>query len=64
MKIFIVAKQFLSYFVSLLGLILYVPVNKSQFRHVGLNQGTKQRMKCLDQGHNTVPPVRLEPATP
>ena len=24
---------------------------------------TKQGIKCLDQGHNTVPPVRLEPAT-
>ena len=23
---------------------------------------TKQRIKCLAQGHNTVPPVRLEPA--
>ena len=25
---------------------------------------TKQRIKCLAQGHNTVPLVRLEPATP
>ena len=25
---------------------------------------TKQRIKCLAQGHITVPPVRLEPATP
>ena len=24
----------------------------------------KKRIKCLAQGHNTVPPVRLEPATP
>ena len=25
---------------------------------------TKQRIKCLAQGHNTVPSVSLEPATP
>ena len=25
---------------------------------------TKQRIKCLVQGHNTVPPVGLEPSTP
>ena len=25
---------------------------------------TKQRKKCLAQGHNAVPPVELEPATP
>ena len=25
---------------------------------------TKQRIKCLAQGHNAAPPVRLEPATP
>ena len=33
----------------------------------GLNwsvQCTKQRIKCLAQDHNTVPPERLEPATP
>ena len=26
--------------------------------------GTNQRIKCLAQAHNAVPPVRLEPATP
>ena len=30
----------------------------------GLNGYTKQRIKCLAQGHNTIPVVRLEPATP
>ena len=25
--------------------------------------GAKQRIKCLAQGHNTVPSVRCEPAT-
>ena len=25
--------------------------------------GTKHRLKCLDHGHNTVPPGRLEPVT-
>ena len=25
---------------------------------------TKQRIKCLVQGHNAVPPVRLKPTTP
>ena len=26
--------------------------------------GLKQRIKCLSQGHNTVPPVWLEPGAP
>ena len=30
----------------------------------GLNQYYKQRIKCLAQGQNAVPQVRLEPATP
>ena len=29
-----------------------------------LKYSTKQRIKCLVQGHNAVPPVMLEPATP
>ena len=38
------------------------------FRHVGTGlsglTSTKQRVKCLAQGHNAVPPVRLETTTP
>ena len=30
----------------------------------GLNQYLKQRIKCLAQGNNAVPPVGLEPMTP
>ena len=30
----------------------------------GLNQYYEQSIKCLAQGHNAVPPVRLEPTTP
>ena len=32
------------------------------FSHVRM--GTKQRIKCLAQGHNAVPPVKLKPTTP
>ena len=32
------------------------------YRLPGLNHRTKQRIKCLAQGHNAVPPVRFEPA--
>ena len=46
-------------------LILYFPVNNfsvlSEWVFLGC---TKQRITCLAQGHNTVPPVRLEHATP
>ena len=47
-------------------LILYIPVNNSS---VMLGQvflswtSSKERIKCLAQGHNTMPPVRLEPPT-
>ena len=38
------------------------------FSHVGMGPpgliSTKQRIKCLAQGHNAVALVRLEPATP
>ena len=54
-------------FVCLFDLILYVPVNifSAMSERVLLGwTSTKQRIKCLAQGHNTVPPVRLEPATP
>ena len=34
--------------------IIYVPVNN--FKSAGFNQLTKQRIKSLVQGHNTVPP--------
>ena len=46
---------------------LYVPVNNfpamSGRVFLGLTN-TKQRIKWLAQGHNTVPPVRIEPAIP
>ena len=48
-------------------LILYVPVNNFSVMSgqvfLALTS-TKQRIKCLAQGHNAVPPVRLEPTTP
>ena len=48
--------------------ILYLPVNKL-FSYLGwvflASTSTKQGIKCLAQGHNTVPPpVRLQPASP
>ena len=50
----------------LLDLILYVPVKNFSVMSgrvfLGLTS-TKQRMKCLAQGHNAVPLVRLEPTT-
>ena len=48
-------------------LILYVPVNNFLImsQRVFLSWTvTKQGIKCLAQGHNAVPPVKLEPATP
>ena len=49
------------------GLILYSPVNNFSIMpgrvFLGLTS-TKQRIKCLAQGHNTVPPVRHKPAAP
>ena len=46
-------------FVCLFVLILYMS------RPVFLGwTSTKWRIKCLAQGHNTVPPLRLEPVTP
>ena len=52
----------------LFGLILYVPVNNFSVMLGRVFPGrtsTKQRIKCLAQGHNTarLPAVRLEPAT-
>ena len=51
----------------LFGLNLYCPVNNfsvmSGLIFMGLTS-TKQGLLCLAQGHNTVTPVRLEPATP
>ena len=48
------------------GLILYVPLDNFSVMlgrvFLGLTS-TKQRIKCLAQGHNRVSPVRLEPAT-
>ena len=49
-----------------IDLILYVAVNKFSVmsRQVFLGwTSTKQGLMCLAQGHNTVPPVRLEPQT-
>ena len=51
----------------LFDLILYVPVN-NLFSYIGgiflRLTSTKQGSMCLAQGHNTVTPVRLEPAAP
>ena len=47
-------------------LIFYVSVNNFSFISgwVFLDRtSTKQRIKCLVQRHNAVPPVRLEPST-
>ena len=47
-------------------LVLYIPVNIFSVM-LGLFLGltnTKQRLKCLAQGHNTVPLVSLEAGTP
>ena len=50
---------------SLFDLILYVPVNSFSVKlgrvFLGLTS-SKQKIKCLAQGHNAV--VKLEPATP
>ena len=55
---------------DLFGLILYVKLLPSQHFFVmsswvflGLTS-TEQRIKCLAQGHNAVPLVRLKPTTP
>ena len=47
---------------------LHVCPSQQLFSYMGmgfprLNQyySTKQRLKCLAQGHNSVPPVRLKP---
>ena len=48
-------------------LILYISLNRFSviLGRVSVDlSGTKQRIKCLTQRHNVVPPVRLEPATP
>ena len=62
-----VSKVYLSYGSCLFVRFDYVLVNNyssiSGWVFLGLTS-TKQRIKCLAQGHNTVPPVRLEPATP
>ena len=48
-------------------LILYIPVNNLSVISGRVFLGsasTKQGLMCLAQGHNTVTPVRLEPAAP
>ena len=49
----------------LISKVLYVPVNNfSSWRDVFMgSSSTKQRMKCLAQGRNTVPPLSLKLAT-
>ena len=46
---------------------LYTPVNNFSVMQglvfLGLTS-TKQKIRCLAQGDNAVPPVRLEPGTP
>ena len=54
-------------FFVLFMLILDVPVNSFSVMSGQVYlccTSTKQRIKCLAQRHNTVPPVRREPATP
>ena len=65
-----VIQQFFSFQSAWAFFCLFRSQRPSQrfFSHVrtgrtGLTR-TKQRIKSLAQGHNTVPPVRLEPATP
>ena len=41
-------------------LMLYVPINRFSVVLRYFLSSTKQRIKCLAQGHNTVPPVSLE----
>ena len=52
--------------ICLFYLILYIPANifsvMSGWVFLGLTS-TKQRTKCLAQGHNAVPPVSLQSAT-
>ena len=54
-------------FVCLFDLILYITVNNFSampgWVFLGLTS-TKQEYMCLAQGHNTMTPVRLEPAAP
>ena len=53
------------FFVCLIDLILYVPVNNLSVMlgwvFLGLTS-TKQGLMCLAQGQNAVTPVRLEPS--
>ena len=50
-----------------IDLILYIPISIFSVMLGRVFLGwtrTKQKIKCLAQGHNAVPLVRLEPATP
>ena len=63
----ITCKKLQMAWVCLFVLILYVPVNNFLVMLGWVFLGwtsTKQRIKCLDQGHNAVPLERLEPTTP
>ena len=42
---------------------VYIPVNNLSVM-LGCFTVLKQRIKCLAQGQDPVPPVRLKPATP
>ena len=50
----------------LIVLMLYAQVNNFSVMSANFLGGasTTQRIKCLAQGHNTVPPMRLKPVTP
>ena len=52
----------------LIRLFRYFTFQSTVFSHVGTGHlgltSTKQRIKCLAQGHNEVPLVKLEPSTP
>ena len=53
-------------------MLFFVLILNIQFNNFSVMSGwfflgstrNKQRIKCLAQGHNTVPPVRLKPTTP
>ena len=58
--------SFVSFYV-LFDLFDYFCPSQQYFSHVRMVlpwlTSTKQKINCLAQGHNAVPPVRLKPAT-
>ena len=61
-------QNLISWLFCLIVLMSYIPVNivsimMGHFPVFLHSTSSKQRIKCLAQGHNTVPPVSLELAT-